>query len=60
MIQLASSTSKIKQCFPIMSQLRPHLNLENFIEQVQQQIKSGYQLVYITENNVIIGLAGFN
>ena len=43
-----------------MSQLRPHLKLENFIEQVQQQMELGYQLAYITEQDAIMGAAGFN
>jgi len=42
-----------------MSQLRPHLNLENFTDQVQQQMKTAYQLAYVMEQDVIMGVVGF-
>lgn len=60
MIQLATSSQEIEQCFPIMSQLRPHLKSENFTAQIEQQIELGYRLAYITEQDVIMGVAGFN
>lgn len=59
-IKLATSTEQIEQCFPIMSQLRSHFRLDDFIEQVQKQIKAGYQLAYIATDNEIVGVAGFN
>lgn len=36
-----------------MSELRPHLSLENFVAQVKRQIeKSNFQLVYLAENEI--------
>ena len=59
MIQLAFSPDEIEQCFSVMSQLRPHLKSDNFIAQIEQQRQLGYRLAYITEEEEIMGVAGF-
>ncbi len=57
-IQLAISVAEIEQCFPVMSQLRSHLLADDFVQQVQAQMETGYQLAYIHDAQVI-GVAGF-
>ncbi len=57
-IALASSTAEIEQCYCVMSQLRSHLKVDNFVTQIQAQMASGYRLAYITETEVV-GVAGF-
>jgi GNAT superfamily N-acetyltransferase len=59
MIKLATSVVEIEQCFPVMSQLRAHLCADDFVQQVQTQMTSGYQLAYIHDQQVV-GVAGFN
>ena len=59
-IKLATSVAEIEQCFPVMSQLRPHLPADNFVQQVQTQMTTGYQLAYIKDLKdleVVIGLS---
>ncbi|MEH1839391.1 MAG: hypothetical protein V7L20_11600 [Nostoc sp.] len=46
-IQLAESDFKILGCFPVISQLRPHLEQAKFVEQVRNQMKEGYQLAFL-------------
>ncbi|MEH2167063.1 MAG: hypothetical protein V7K41_10405 [Nostoc sp.] len=46
-IQLAESSFQILGCFPVISQLRPHLEQTEFVEQVRYQMKEGYQLVFL-------------
>jgi GNAT superfamily N-acetyltransferase len=58
-IKLATSVVEIEQCFPVMSQLRSHLDADDFVQQVQIQMTSGYQLAYIHDQQ-IVGVAGFN
>ena len=60
MIELATSATEIEQCFPIVSQLRPHLNADEFVDLIQQQIALGYQLAYVTEQDLIVGIGGFH
>lgn len=42
-----------------MAQLRPHLRLENFVEQVQRQSQSGYQLASLKREDRVVAVAGF-
>jgi GNAT superfamily N-acetyltransferase len=58
-IKVATSIAEIEQCFPVMSQLRPHLEANSFVSQVQTQMETGYQLAYIHDGQVL-GVAGFN
>ncbi len=59
-IQLATSIAQIQQCFPVMSQMRSHLQADKFAQQVREAQKStGYQLAYIYDDRVA-GIAGFN
>ncbi|MBD0385075.1 MAG: GNAT family N-acetyltransferase [Nostoc sp. C3-bin3] len=58
-IQLAESDCKILGCFPVMSQLRPHLKQAKFIEQVRYQMKEGYQLAFLELEEQAVAVAGF-
>jgi GNAT superfamily N-acetyltransferase len=40
-------------------QLRPHLQQKNFLEQVERQKQSGYQLAYLEQNDRVVAVAGF-
>jgi GNAT superfamily N-acetyltransferase len=59
LIQLTESDSQIVECFAILAQLRPHLKQENFLEQVQRQQQSGYQLAFVEEDGHVVAVAGF-
>lgn len=59
LVQLAESDLQILECFPTMSQLRPHLKQENFLEQVRRQQQNGYQLAFIKVENQVVAVAGF-
>jgi GNAT superfamily N-acetyltransferase len=59
MVQLAESDVQILKCFSTLSQLRPHLKQETFLEQVRRQQQNGYQLAFIEVNCQVIALAGF-
>ncbi|MBN3923409.1 GNAT family N-acetyltransferase [Nostoc sp. NMS4] len=58
-IKLAESDFQILQCFPAMSQLRPHLEQANFVEQVRCQMKEGYQLAFLEVEKQAVAVAGF-
>jgi hypothetical protein len=58
-IQLAESDAQILSCFPTLSQLRPHLELDQFLDQVRRQQQQGYQLVYIDVEGRSVAVAGF-
>ncbi|MEH2209619.1 GNAT family N-acetyltransferase [Nostoc sp.] len=58
-IKLAESDLQILGCFPVISQLRPHLQQDNFVEQVRYQMKEGYQLAFLEIEKQAVAIAGF-
>ena len=59
-ILFAESEEHIRACYPVMRQLRPHLDDEQkFIAQVKRQIEEGYNLAYLQEGGGVRALAGF-
>ncbi|MCC5602400.1 GNAT family N-acetyltransferase [Nostoc favosum] len=58
-IQLAESDFQILGCFPVISQLRPHLEQDKFVEQVRYQMKEGYQLAFLEVEKQAVAVAGF-
>ncbi|MCC7431166.1 GNAT family N-acetyltransferase [bacterium] len=59
MIKFAETEEEIKNCFPIIFQLRPHLSEENFVETVRKQNAEGYKLVFLQKNGKVKSVAGF-
>lgn len=58
-IVLARTEADLRQCFPVMVQLRPHLRPAEFINRVLQQRQEGYQLAYGRNEKNILVVAGF-
>ncbi len=59
-IRILTIEADIERCFPLMSQLRPHLDLEHFKVQVGRQIQSaGYTLVIVEVDNIFTAAMGF-
>lgn len=59
-VQVVENPDQIRLCFSIMCQLRPHLsNEQNFVQQVERQMKEGYHLVYSGDDEGIKALVGF-
>jgi GNAT superfamily N-acetyltransferase len=59
-ISIATSTQAITDCFPVITELRPHLELTDFVAQVQrQQQQFNYQLIYLQVDETIQTVAGF-
>lgn len=59
-IQLAETEAQIRSCYPVVHQLRPHLtNPQEFVQQVQRQLKEGYHLAYLGDAEMIKTVAGF-
>lgn len=55
----AETESVIILCFPIMSQLRPHLIDSEFVARIKRQQQEGYQLAYLEADSQIRALAGY-
>ena len=59
-IGLARTKAEILRCFPVMSELRPHLMEGEFVERIRRQQKqSGYQLACLEDGGAVRALAGY-
>src|SRR5436853_7828900 len=55
----ATSPASILRCFPVMSQLRPHLLESDFIERIQRQQSQGFLLAYLESDGEVRAVAGY-
>ncbi|WP_310483931.1 GNAT family N-acetyltransferase [Chamaesiphon sp. VAR_48_metabat_403] len=59
-ILIAKSEREISDCFPVIKELRSHLELTDFVTQVQrQQQQFNYQLAYLQVDELVLAVAGF-
>ena len=58
-IRLAETDDEIRACFPVMSQLRPHLSAEEFVPRIRRQQASGYRLAFLDADGKVAAVAGF-
>jgi len=59
MPQDAQTNEEIERCFDVMSELRRHLNREEFLPTIRKMQIEGYHLAYTLERNEIVALAGY-
>lgn len=59
-VKFASAAAELERCFPVIIQLRPHLDCHSFVEQVQRQTeRESYRLVYVEDAGKVKAVAGF-
>lgn len=58
-VRLASTDEEIIRCFPVMQELRTHLEESTFLERVRKQEREGYRLAYLDRDGEILAVAGF-
>ena len=58
-VLLAKSDDEIRNCYPVMAELRPHVKPDEFLTRVKRQtVTAGYQLAYVIDQEVK-AVAGF-
>lgn len=57
-IHLAKTDTEITACYPVMRELRPHLEMAAFVLRVRAQEKMGYGLVYVQDSGSPVAVAG--
>ena len=55
----AETAASILRCYPVMSQLRPHIREDEFVGRVARLQKQGYKLAYLEAGSRIRALAGY-
>ncbi|MGI8604398.1 MAG: GNAT family N-acetyltransferase [Verrucomicrobiales bacterium] len=59
-IRQPENRDEIARCFEVLCELRPHLEVEEFVRQVERQRREhGYALVLLESEGVIRAVAGF-
>ncbi|CAN5723415.1 GNAT family N-acetyltransferase [soil metagenome] len=58
-ISHAENEEAVQRCHPVMVQLRPHLSLPDFTDQVQRQQLTGYRLAYADRGGFVVAVAGY-
>lgn len=51
-IFLAETDQQISGCYPVMSELRPHIREDEFVERVKRQATDGYKLACLVDGEV--------
>jgi GNAT superfamily N-acetyltransferase len=59
LIAHAETEDRIARCFPVMSQLRPHIPEADFVGRIQRQQQSGYRLAYLEADAIVRAVAGY-
>lgn len=57
--RIAESDSEIAACFPVMQQLRRHLDASEFVARVREQQQEGFLLAYLEADNEVRAVAGY-
>lgn len=59
-IAIADTADDLRRCYPVMSELRPHIATEEeFVSRVQRQQRQGYLLVYLETAGEVRAVAGY-
>lgn len=57
--KVAKSDAEVAACFPIIAELRPHLESATFVDLVRGMELEGYRLAYIENDDSVVAVAGY-
>jgi len=55
----AETDAEIEKCFAVMSELRPDLRRESFLELIRHMEAEGFKLAFIEDNGKVVTVAGY-
>jgi GNAT superfamily N-acetyltransferase len=55
----AVTDEEIENCFDVMSELRTHLERQEFLAMVRHMENEGYRLAYLEDENRVVAVAGY-
>lgn len=58
-IKIVTTDREIMACFPVLTELRPHLAQASFVTDVRRLYGDGYQLACLVDNGMVKAVAGF-
>lgn len=58
-IRVARTDDEILACFPVMKQLRPRYEAQDFMASVRRQEPEGYRLAMLSDDGEVVAVAGY-
>lgn len=58
-VRILKSEGELKTVAPILSQIRPHFDLNELVDRIKIQQKRGYKLAYVVSGEKVLCVAGF-
>jgi GNAT superfamily N-acetyltransferase len=58
-ISIAESDADIERCFPVMAELRTHLERAKFLPRVRRQMQDGFRLAFVEDQGEVVAVAGY-
>lgn len=58
-VGLAQTDAEKLACFPVMKELRTHLEAAEFMPQLERQEAQGYRLAFVEESGQVVAVARF-
>lgn len=59
-IKIAETDAEILACYPVIAQLRPHIEPQELVDRVRDQAKQGYRIAYIARAENVVTVAGYH
>lgn len=53
-IRIATTDSEIAACYPVMRELRPHIEEDQFLSRVRSQENTGYRLAFVQQTEGVV------
>lgn len=57
--RFALTDAEIAACYPVMAELRPYVQREDFVRRIRSQQAGGYELAYLEDGGTPVAVAGF-
>ncbi|MGB0716913.1 MAG: GNAT family N-acetyltransferase [Phycisphaerae bacterium] len=58
-IRTAESNADLRRCFPVVHELRPHLDESSYLAQVSRQANQGYRVAFAEAQGSVVAYAGY-
>lgn len=58
-VEVAIEDDQIESCYPVMRELRPHLDAHAFVQIVREMQRDGYVLAFLSVTGRVVAVAGF-
>ncbi len=58
-VVLAESAEDLARCYPVLSQLRAHVDRDDFLRRVEVQHREGYRIAFVERDGAVSAVAGF-